>query len=243
MKLRNLALSAAGAAAMVAATLPATAAFATGPGHHPAPRAVFMVHSPVIKADGTSTARVMFKELFVRPKTHISVTLSSADVPSGSGACGTLASTSGTTGHGGFFITKYTSSSTVGFCVLTATAGTLSATAVIDQIDPTLAAASTKYTTTLSASTNVLKADGISTSTLTATVMNGATAVAGDPVYVALVSLRSGACGSFALGAPATDANGQVAITYTSSTKIGNCHVLVVEAATASHASTVLMQN
>lgn len=226
----------AGAAAICATSLAGGAvALAATPPRHMA-RVQVRAHRATLLANGTATSKVSVRVGPGRWARHQAVSLAT------SGTCGALAATSGTTGRNGRFSTTYTASSTVGFCVVTATSGASSASVTITQIDPTLAAAGTHYSTTASASPSSVRADGTSTSTVTFTVRNGATPVASDPVAVVERALRAGACGGVTLGSTSTDGNGQDAITYTSSTSRGNCLLWVIEAATGSRSVVVIHQ-
>lgn len=209
---------------------------------HKSLSATISAHPQAILADGKSTTRISVKLFHGHAARKAALTLATADTPSGGGSCGTLKATSGTTGRNGMFRTTYTSSSVVGFCTITATSGSATASVTIDQLDPTLAAASTRYTLTAAAKPAHVKADGTSTSTVTITVLNGSTPVAGDAVVVGERALQPKACGAIVLGAATTDASGRVTATYTSSTSRGNCFLRAQEAATGANDVLVIHQ-
>ncbi|HLK44440.1 MAG TPA: hypothetical protein VKT18_00565, partial [Acidimicrobiales bacterium] len=220
MHTRSLGL-ALGALAIAAAPV-ALAAPAGAAGHAPKLSVRVAVHPRVLLADGKDTARVLvFLRHGGRADAKATVTLATADTPSGGGSCGTLAATSGTTRRDGVFSTTYTASSAVGFCTITATSGTAAGSVTLDQRDPTLAAAGTQYRVRGTASPTRIAPNGTSTSTITFTVTNGTTPVAGDAIWVSAFSLGHGTCGTVALASPTTGSNGQVTATYTSSTTRG----------------------
>jgi hypothetical protein len=204
-----------------------------------APRIAVNAHAHWVLANGTATSKINVHLFGGRGARHAAVTLTTADTPSGGGSCGTLTATTGETGRNGFFSTSYTASSTVGFCTITATSGTTSASTTIDQIDPTLAGSNTHYTVTAAASTRKLVANGTSTSTVTIVVTNGTSPVTGDAILVTVRSWRNGICGNVVLGAPTTDGTGTVTATYTSSTFNGVCVLRAWEAATGSHSKAI----
>jgi hypothetical protein len=232
MKVRSLGIGI-GALAIAAAPIAFGSPAGASPAKHTHPLAVSIgARHRWVLANGTSTSLIAVRLSHGFRGASGSVTLTSADTPSGGGSCGTLAASSGTTKHNGIFATKYTSSSVVGFCTITATSGTASASVTIDQINPTLYAAKTHYRVHASASVNHIAANGTSTSTITFTVTDGVTPVAGDALLASAAALPHRACGSLALGAATTDASGQITATYTSSTSRGICLLWATEAAT-----------
>ena len=241
MKTRSLGLTLGAlaiAAAPVVLAVPAGAA-----GHTPRLAVKVAVHPRVLLADGKATARVLvFLRHGGRADAKASVTLTSADTPSGGGSCGTLTATSGTTRRDGVFSTTYTASSVVGFCTITATSGTATGSVTLDQRDPTLATAGTRYRIRGTANPTRIAPNGTSTSTITFTVTNGATAVANDAIWVSSASLGHRACGTVSLSSPTTGSNGQVTATYTSSTSRGICLLRATEAATARSSNPVLIR-
>ena len=238
INIRKAGITVVGAASLMASLGLATGSAFAAPKH--AVSTTVSAHPANVPADGKSTSKITVKMHGAKSGAATAVTLTAVATPAG--ACGTLAASTGTTGKNKMFSTTYTASSVIGFCNVSATGGGATGSVTIAQIDPVLAAASTHYTVTFTTKPTKVAANGTSTATLTATVMNGITAVSGDEVSVTEKALKPGACGTFALSAGTTDANGQVSITYTSSTKAGNCKVIVEEAATASHASLVVHQ-
>jgi hypothetical protein len=195
-----------------------------------------------VLANGTDTTRVFLKHFGPDHGASQSVALSTSATPSGGGSCGTLKATSGTTGHHGFFATVYTASGTVGFCTITATSGALTTSTTVDQVDPTLAAAKTRYHVQAVATPTRIKADGLSTSTITLTVQNGTTPVAGDAIWLSgLGRFGHSACGAIALSSPTTNASGQVTARYTSTTSPGHCVIRATEAATGRSSRVVVI--
>lgn len=223
--------AAAGVAAVAIASGPllASASFA---GTHAKLTAAIRAHPERVLANGTATTHITVKLFHGHIARHAAVALTTADTPSGGGSCGTLTATSGTTGRNGMFRTTYTSSLVVGFCTVTVTSGAATASTTIDQIDPVLAAASTRYSISATVKPRHLKADGKSATTATITVTNGSLPVAGDAIFVGERSLRANACGTIALSSPTTDALGQVTVTYTASTTAGGCFLRAQEAQT-----------
>ncbi len=209
---------------------------------HPHESVMASSHPSRVLADGKSTTNIHVRILH-QLSAPGAITLATADFPSGSGACGTLGATSGTASHHGRFSTTYTASSVVGFCTVTVTADSATTSFVIDQIDPTQAAADNHYTLTLATSAHSIKADGTSTSTITATVTNGATPVSGDPVNFVTRAVHAGSCGAIVTSGPSTDVNGVVTFTYTSSTHRGICLIRVREAATSASNLTPILQH
>lgn len=205
-------------------------------------------HRHVVRANGSDKSNVSVQLFGSLRGTAAAVTLTTTATPSGGASCGTLGSLTkkhvwrGWHRLRGRLVATYEASSTVGFCTVTATDGTFSASTTIDQIDPTLAASHTRYSITSSASPTSIKGDGTSTSTVTVTVLNGTTPVAGDAIWVGTASLRRGACGTTALSSATTDASGQVTVTYTASSKPGRCLISSTEASTARTARSVIAQ-
>lgn len=238
INIRKAGITVVGAASLIASLGLATGSAFAAP-HHAVSTTV-SAHPANVPADGKSTSKITVKVHGAKSDAATAVTLAAVATPTG--ACGTLTASTGTTGKNKMFSTTYTASSVIGFCSITATGGAATGSVTITQIDPVLALALTHYTVTVATKPTKVAANGTSTATLTATVMNGTTAVSGDAVSVTERALKPGACGTFVLSAGTTDANGQVSITYTSSTKSGNCKINVEEAATASHASLVVHQ-
>jgi adhesin/invasin len=159
------------------------------------------------------------------------------------GACGTLSPTTGVTNSSGQVAVAYISSTTSGFCTITATdngtgtpAGTGgSGTATITQTS------GTGNTITGSASPSSLPADGTSTSTVSATVKNSSgAAVAGDVVSFA----KGTGCGSLtpASGSATTNSSGVASITYTVNTTVGTCTLTATEAGSGASTTIAITQ-
>jgi adhesin/invasin len=154
--------------------------------------------------------------------------------------CGTLSASSGTTNAAGLLSVTYTSSTTVGFCGVIATEpatvgqGASTITQTLNPPPPV------PDTVTLAANPSSITADGLSTSTVTATVMSGPVTVGGDPV---MFRLNGPACGTLKSAMPSTDALGHATVTYTASTSVGFCNIVATEAMSASSASTTMTQH
>jgi adhesin/invasin len=87
-----------------------------------------------------------------------------------------------------------------------------------------------------------IRADGISTSTITATVVNSAGgAMAGVPVMFTLHG-TPGACGTAFPSLGVTNASGIVALTYTASTSTGFCTISATQAASGGSGSVTITQ-
>ncbi len=242
MRLRTIGLGVSALAIAAAPIALSGVAGASKNAPHRTLRAAILAHPRWVLANGTASAKIVVRiSKGFAGSSGASVTLTTADTPSGGGSCGTLGAASGTTGKHGFFTTSYTASSTVGFCTITATSGTATAAATIDQIDPTLYAAKTHYRVHGTASAHRIPGNGTSTSTITYTVTNGTTPIAGDALLVSSVSLGRGACGTTALSSPTTNASGQVTVTYTSSAARGLCLLWATEASTGHSSNGVLI--
>jgi adhesin/invasin len=148
-------------------------------------------------------------------------------VPAG---CGTFTPTSGTTSSLGVVDTSYKTSTTPGFCTVTATESGFgdSASSVIDQeSSPAIATA----TPAISAATASVPANGTSTDAITGTVTQaGAVPVANDQV---LFTVSPAACGTVSPAIVTSSAAGTFSATYTSSTTVeAVCAVTATEADT-----------
>jgi adhesin/invasin len=131
-----------------------------------------------------------------------------------SAACGTINPSSGNTGAGTTVSAVYQSSTTSGFCTVTATesATGASGTALVDQ---TLNPTPITYTTTTTATPASIPGDGVSTSTISTKVLNtGAVPVVGDTVRFTETGANIGTLSS---AYAVTDATGTASVTYTSS--------------------------
>jgi hypothetical protein len=172
------------------------------------------------------------------------VTFTTAGSPAA--ACGSVLPTSGVTNASGVATTTYTSSTTVGFCTVTATEALQlqSGSATVTQ---TTGGGGPTYTITVTAVPPTIVGDGTSTSTITATVQGASsTPISGDMVHF---SLGATGCGSFVPPAfVATNASGQATVTYTSlntgaaATTNVVCTITAQEAATAQSGTTTVTQ-
>jgi hypothetical protein len=94
----------------------------------------------------------------------------------------------------------------------------------------------------LSANPSTIKGDGVSTSTLTATVIDGNTgvAVAGDTVNFAKTG---GTCGMLSATSALTDTSGTASVTYTSALAPGTfCTITATETATNGSTTVTIIQ-
>jgi adhesin/invasin len=169
-----------------------------------------------------------------------------------SGACGSVVTNAGTTTNSsGQVAATYVTSTTVGFCTITATEqatspGTgQSGSAPVDQTT-TPVPTNHPYAVTVAASPATLQATGTSTSTVTVTVKDSTAAVvAGDPVNLSTVGTPAAACGTLSATSGTTSATGTVTVTYTSSTTGGagdHCTITAQEASDAQSGSTPIAQ-
>jgi adhesin/invasin len=178
-------------------------------------------------------------------------------------ACGTILPASIVTNAVGVASFTYTSSTTVGFCTVTATEAAQGAkgTATVDQV--TVVPPSSFYAIGVTASPVSIPANGTSTSTVTATVTGQDLAlVPGDEVMFS-ISPTSTSCGTFTsivtgsgtgtivTGAKEAFVNtgvltgglpGAAALTYTSSTTPGTCTVTAQEANQGLSSTTTITQ-
>jgi hypothetical protein len=160
-------------------------------------------------------------------------------------ACGTILPASIVTNAAGIASFTYTSSTTVGFCAITATEAAQGAkgSATVDQV--TVVPGSSSYAITVVASPATIPANvGIlttSTSSVTATVTGVDTApILGDEVQFSLVGAN---CGTLSSNFAATLASGTTPVlTYTASDTPGTCTVDVQEANQAQVNSTVITE-
>lgn len=158
---------------------------------------------------------------------------------SGAGACGTLSPTTATTQASGTATLIYTSSSTPGFCTITASeSGGASGTAQVTQTNGP--PPGSKDMVTVAATPSSLAADGRSTSTITATVLDptGTSLIAGDQVAFTLTPSSPGSCGTISPAVATTGTSGQATTTYTSSTAPGQCSITATELQTGATSAT-----
>ncbi len=194
-----------------------------------------------IPADGTTTSTITANVVTGSGAAVSSdaVTFTKSDFPAG--ACGGLSATSANTDLSGNAKVTYTTTSISGFCSITATEANTSGNDTKDLVQK-INAAIPGYTVAFTSPAAVtIKADGTSTTTLTVNVKNTATPpanVAGDPVRLIKTKSAVGTCGTFSSKFGTTDANGNVSITYTSSTTAGKCTITAQDANTASFNTT-----
>ncbi len=201
----------------------------------PAPKVSVAATPSSLKADGTSTSRIVVKiRVGARPERNALVTLTLTATTAG--ACGSLSASSGHTNRSGIFATTYKSSTTSGFCSISAAVGTRSAATTIDQ---TSTVPSAKDSIALAAQSTTLGA-GASTM-LTVHVDNAGTPVSSDPVTITATPLEPGACGTIIMGATTTDSNGQVTASYQAPSTAGICNVRAAEANTGAKSNVVVI--
>jgi hypothetical protein len=194
-----------------------------------------------ISANGSSTSTVTAT---VTDVTGAAVAGDSVLFTVPSATCGKVSPTAAVkTDANGVASVTYTSSTTPGFCGVTATeAGTGSAVTVTITQSTSQAA-----TVTVTSSKTSIPADGVSTATITATVKDSSGgAVSGDPVNIAGSGSPAAACGTFGAlsGTPpgTTNSSGQVTVTYTASTTAGTCNVTATEASRGLTGSLLITQ-
>jgi adhesin/invasin len=154
---------------------------------------------------------------------------------------------SGTTNSSGQVTSVYISSTTSGWCKVTATEGNTggSGSATLDQTATPTPAHSPYVVNTVIFNPTTLPADGASTATVTAHVQDTLVAnVTGDAVRFTLDTSLANKCAGAALGGGSsaiatTDANGNAAVTYTAGTTVDvvGCKVIATEANTAQSGS------
>lgn len=156
-----------------------------------------------------------------------------------SGACGTLAATTGMTNSNGVFTTTYTSSTTVGACQITVEDSFLNETGYANITQTGLANG-----VTVSFSPAYIAGDGVSTSTLDATVVTepAGNPVSGDSVTFTLAGNPTAACGTLSSATAKTNSSGVASVTYTASTTAGFCTATATEANTGSTGSNFIDQ-
>ncbi|MGH9098279.1 MAG: beta strand repeat-containing protein, partial [Acidimicrobiales bacterium] len=153
--------------------------------------------------------------------------------PTPAGACGTTSPVTGTTNASGVFVTTYTSSTTGGTC-------TLAAEEAFDgQTGSAVITQNAVNNLAVAASPTSIPGNGVSTSTVTATV----TTAGGTPVPGDVVSFTpTGTCGTLSSPTATTNATGVASVTYTSASSAGFCTISATEAATGQIGSTVVTQ-
>lgn len=176
------------------------------------------------------------------PVSGDTVTFTTSGYPAA--ACGTLSNSSATTNASGEATVTYTTSTTSGFCDLTAKESQYggTATAVIDQT-ASPAPGDTPFTVTASTPAESTPANGSAASNVseTFTVENsGAVAVPNDPVL--FTDNGAAACGTLTPSNATTNASGQVTVTYTPNTTVGNCTITATEAYTGASGNATVTQ-
>jgi adhesin/invasin len=207
------------------------------------PNSVIIMLTPSsIPANGTSTSTVA-----VTVKSGVTGapipgdTVIFALMGSPPGVCGTLVATTGTTNAVGQLSTTYLPSTTPGFCAVTATE-TLTGGRGSATITQTYNPVAVGIVVTVTASPSSVHADGVSTSTISATVTGPASAAMSNVPVMFTLSGTPGACGSVAPATGFTNASGVVAVTYRASTTPGFCTVTAVEAASGGRGSVTITQ-
>jgi adhesin/invasin len=187
-----------------------------------------------IPADGTTTSAIT---VTVADSTSAPVSGDPVMLTAAGAACGKLSSTTGTTSAAGTVTgITYTASTTAG-----APACTITATEANDgqSGNKGITQTAVKDTVMVSASPSIVPADGVSTSAVTVTVTSASGPVVGDTVTFT----PSGTCGNLSPSGPyATNASGQVSVTYTSSTTVGFCTITANETATGGSGSASIDQ-
>jgi adhesin/invasin len=194
-------------------------------------------------ATASLTATVKNPSGVVVPNDDLTITLS----PSNSGSCGS-ATMNGLTNSSGQLTISYISSSTSGFCTVTATEQSTapgtgqSGSAEVDQTESPPPSA-TPYAVVTAALPSSVLANGATTSTVTVTVTNSTPApVSADPVLLTMTPSAAGSCGRLSAATGTTNGSGQVSATYTSSTTAGTCTITAQEAQTGVSNSAVVTQ-
>jgi adhesin/invasin len=170
------------------------------------------------------------------PGDSVIFTISGSPAP----ACGSLSLGSGTTNVSGQVSGSYTVSTTVGFCIVTATeSGTGSnGRAMITQTSNP--PPSTVNTVVVIANPGSVPADGKATSTVTAVIKtSGGVAVAGDPLSF---STSGGSCGTISPAFATTNASGAATTTYTASTSVSSCTFRATEASSNGSGTAIIVQ-
>jgi len=192
-----------------------------------------------LAANGTSTSTLTttLQSLGVALP-GVSVVLS--ELPSTSGACGTLSPASGATDAAGQLVSTYTSSTVPGTCTITASLDGLAPSTVLTQTAPGTGSSNNSVAMSASPATimvGLLDLAGGS-STVTATVDSPS----GSPVSGDMVSF-SASCGSVSPSSVTTGSTGQASVTYSAPaglTAITQCTVGATEAATGQSGSTTI---
>jgi hypothetical protein len=182
----------------------------------------------------TGTTNQTFTVTVTNPATGANVSGDTVNFV-GSGTCGSLSPGSATTNSVGQAATVYFSSTSYGFCTITATetATSGSDTAVVTQ-NQSPVPGNQPYAVGVTPSPQNVGAG--QTQTFTAKVTNAivppaSNVVSGDPV---MFTVSGANCGSVSPTTATTDVNGNAATTYTASSTVGaTCTITAVEAATS----------
>ncbi|TMD10005.1 MAG: hypothetical protein E6J01_00190 [Chloroflexi bacterium] len=158
-------------------------------------------------------------------------------------SCGSLTPTTVTTDASGNAVTTYTSSTTAGTCTITAK----DAISTGSSVGTPVAQTPVPNNIAVSANPSSIRADGTSTSTITATVTTGVggTAVSGDTVNFTAAGSPGATCTNANLSAltGTTNAAGQVTVTLTATTTVGFCTVTATETGTSQTNNTVVTEH
>jgi adhesin/invasin len=155
--------------------------------------------------------------------------------------CGTVGTSLGATNAVGQFSTTYFASTTPGFCAVMAT-DTLSGGRGSSTITQTFNPVAVGVAVTLTASPSTIRADGLSTSTISALVTGPAGAAMSNVPVMFGLSGTPGACGTLVQVTGATNASGVVSVTYRASSSPGFCTVTAVQAASGGSGSVTITQ-
>jgi adhesin/invasin len=193
----------------------------------PVPNKIAVTASPsAIPADGASTSTVT--ATVTNGRTGAAVSAEAVTFTS-SGTCGTPGTSGPTnTNSSGQASYTYTSSTTTGFCTITAKdagavpPGGATATTTITQTS------AAPGSITVTASKSSVPADNKSTSTITATVKNASgTPIGNDPVN--FTTNGATACGTLTGSTSPTNPSGQASVTYTANATVGSCTITAAE--------------
>src|SRR5207245_203163 len=162
------------------------------------------------------------------------------------GACGTVTPTTVISDASGNAATTYTSSTTAGTCTIDATDAISGGTTGVGT-HTVITQTAVPNNIAVSANPSSIRADGTSTSTITATVTTGVggTPVSGDVVNFSAVGNPAGTCSNTNLSAltATTNAAGQATVTLTAATTVGFCTVTAIETGTSQTNNTVVTEH
>jgi hypothetical protein len=129
----------------------------------------------------------------------------------------------------------------VGFCTIFATevaSGGRAAATITQTLNPVPPG----IVVTVTANPSSLHADGLSTSTINATVVGPAGAAMPNVPVLFTFNGTPGACGTLAPATGVTNASGAISATYTASTSPGFCTITVTQAASGGSGSVTITQ-